>query len=265
MYTQEYVHLYDQMWPFEDGAASVIHRLLGEPLTSERSAISILDAASGTGNPALRLAELGYSVICTDCSGAMLAKLDRKAQEKRLRIPTHVLHFAELPSAFAAHTFHAVTCMGAGIEHVTPIEQQRAVIGFSMLLAPGGTLVVDTHVFDQAGREMQRLDQGNVVLRGAKSYTVDTHTVPSTYTVEQEPLHGWGLKVTKTFHVPDALTRSHRLNESRVTIEMYSSGRDILATAMERAGLRVEIHLDAYYGLDVLVGRRPKAEIAMAD
>ena len=106
----------------------------------------VLDAASGTGRYALRLAEDGKKVTATDQSIEMLKKAKEKAEKAGFKINFREEGLAEIDSTDAS--FDLVLCMLA-LAHVKEIDQPcRELV---RVLRPGGFLIIsDIHPNIQA-------------------------------------------------------------------------------------------------------------------
>ncbi|MGD2084893.1 MAG: class I SAM-dependent methyltransferase [Candidatus Aminicenantes bacterium] len=106
---------------------------------------SILDCASGTGNPSLGLAKKGYDVYCSDISANMLAQLNKKALQQGIPIKQiKTASWTELPMVFPHQRFDVVLCTGNALFH---IEDQQEFVktfrAFHAVLQKGGRLYAD--------------------------------------------------------------------------------------------------------------------------
>jgi S-adenosylmethionine-dependent methyltransferase len=101
----------------------------------------VLDAGGGSGELALRLAELGYRVWLVDYASAMLDQAQHAAQslpdDARARLSFCHMPVEEVSQAFAAESFDAVICHTL-IEYLP--EPPNALQALSMLLRDGGLL-----------------------------------------------------------------------------------------------------------------------------
>ncbi len=135
-----------------------------EPSVAEMIAMSprgrTLDLAAGTGRNALALARAGRAVVAADYSGAALAEIARAAAAEALRIePVMADLTAGLP--FREARFDAAL-------NVNFLE--RALIPeIIRVLRPGGALLFDTFLIDEAGAghpRDPRFTLGHYELRG---------------------------------------------------------------------------------------------------
>jgi ubiquinone/menaquinone biosynthesis C-methylase UbiE len=141
------LRVWSESAPYWDKYASVI-RAMFEPLSDaliEDAAllpgISALDVATGTGEPALRIAETCgalASVTCTDPVVEMIAVAKREAHRRRL----HNVKFARSVAAalpFRAGCFDAVVCRLGAMFFADPVASLRQML---RVLAPGGRLAL---------------------------------------------------------------------------------------------------------------------------
>jgi len=112
----------------------------------------ILDAACGTGFPALDLIERGFDVTCCDGSPAMLEKFRINAATRNVAVTPRLLLWNGLGSAFP-NEFDLVMCRGSSLIYAGTwdvdakpqrIEMERALTNFYDCLRPGGLIYVDT-------------------------------------------------------------------------------------------------------------------------
>jgi SAM-dependent methyltransferase len=114
--------------------------------------LAILDAACGSGFPAIDLAQRGYDLTCADGSARMLDYFRRNARQAGVDLQPWHLRWDQLPGRFAGQ-FDVVICRGGGSliyagtwdEDMPP---DRHAIGetlqhFVTCLRPGGRLYVD--------------------------------------------------------------------------------------------------------------------------
>lgn len=116
----------------------------------------VIDAACGTGNHGLALAELGWEVIGTDSSAEMVARARAKA-ERWPNLSFYQLGLGELARNFGEEKFDALFCLGNSIPHVLERVQLEQTVGdFSLILKPGGVAVIQLlnyqRIFDRAER-----------------------------------------------------------------------------------------------------------------
>ena len=120
------------------GSAAVFAPLL-ESL--ERSA-GILDCAAGTGQLAVGLADIGFSVVATDASEAMIARTRALAAAQNVDLLALTCSWEELP-AQAFEQFDAVLCVGNSLAHAPgQAAREAALAAMSSVLRDRGLFVV---------------------------------------------------------------------------------------------------------------------------
>jgi SAM-dependent methyltransferase len=127
----------------------------------------VLDLASGTGEPALAIAERvrpGGSVLATDLEPAMLAVVERRARRRGLdNVETRIVDAEHI--ALPDRSFDAVTCGFALMLFAAPA---RVAAEIRRVLVPGGRLAVS--VWDELARnpgaEARRIAAGASWPRG---------------------------------------------------------------------------------------------------
>lgn len=120
------------------GSAAAFSPLL-EPL--DRS-VRILDCAAGTGELAVGLAATGFSVVATDASEGMIARVRTLAEEHHVALTALPCRWEELPSAGLGQ-FDAVLCVGNSLAHAPgPLARQAALAAISSVLRNEGRVVV---------------------------------------------------------------------------------------------------------------------------
>ncbi len=117
----------------------------------------VLDAACGTGQHALALAELDYPAAGADISAGMVARARANAAARGLDVRFEAVGFGELVAAFGRQSFDAVLCLGNSLPHVLNAAELRAALAdFAALLRPGGVLVLQNRNFDQVLAQRDR-------------------------------------------------------------------------------------------------------------
>ena len=102
----------------------------------------VLDAACGTGQHALALAQRGYSVVGADLSARMIEKAKTNAQAQGVQAEFVTAGFGEL-QARVGDGFDAVLCLGNSLPHLlTPPDLAAALADFAACLRPGGLLLI---------------------------------------------------------------------------------------------------------------------------
>jgi glycine/sarcosine N-methyltransferase len=118
---------------------------------------AVLDAATGTGQHALALAERGYPTVGADLSAGMITRARQNTAQQGVKVRFEVAGFGELAQTFGSESFEAVLCLGNSLPHVlSETELAAALADFAMVLRPGGLLVLQNRNFDQVLRQRSR-------------------------------------------------------------------------------------------------------------
>ena len=141
-YGTRYAELYDTFYaekPYA-GEAAFIHGLLGKH--AARDIRRVLELACGTGSHAFALEELGYQVIATDGSSAMLDRALGKARQRRSSVEFQLKDMRSLD--FPEQSFDAALCLFDSIGYVvTDDGLSEALDGVYRVLRPGGLFVFE--------------------------------------------------------------------------------------------------------------------------
>jgi SAM-dependent methyltransferase len=112
----------------------------------------ILDAACGTGFPAIDLAKLGFQITCNDGSTSMLQEFCRNAKIAGVTLPPYCMPWKDLKTHFAGR-FDILMCRGNSLIYSGAWEEARDVEyasiyesldSFWNCLKQDGILYVDT-------------------------------------------------------------------------------------------------------------------------
>jgi len=118
---------------------------------------AMLDAATGTGQHALALAELGYQTAGADLSAGMIARARQNAAQQGLEVRFEVAGFGDLAQTFGRESFEAVLCLGNSLPHVLDeAGLATALRDFAAVLRPSGLLVLQNRNFDQVLEQKAR-------------------------------------------------------------------------------------------------------------
>ena len=114
--------------------------------------LSVLDAACGSGFPALDLIRRGYDITCADASAAMLGLFHRKAAGLGTRAAAALARWEELGDRYSEH-FNVVLCRGCSLIYAggwdNDVASNRAALAAALdslarCLRPNGRLYLDT-------------------------------------------------------------------------------------------------------------------------
>ena len=159
---------YDQLACFYDAMNDWPARLAYEgpflrQLLTEHAAVSVLDAACGTGQHTLALHDWGYQATGADASPQMVQRAQANAAARAVPVSFLVTRFSDLP-AFFSSPFDAVFCLGNSLPHVgSDDELDTSLEGMARVLRPGGLLVLHNLNYDKRWVERPRffkLDSG---------------------------------------------------------------------------------------------------------
>lgn len=118
---------------------------------------TVLDAACGTGQHAMALAQRGYQVAGADISPQMIAIARRNAAAAGLAVEFVAAGFGNLAQSFGRERFDAALCLGNSLPHVlSETELQQALADFAACLQPGGLLVIQNRNFDAVLSRQER-------------------------------------------------------------------------------------------------------------
>jgi SAM-dependent methyltransferase len=146
---------YDALAPMFDVMTDWEARLSSEgpflhEVLSGSGAVSVLDAACGSGGHALALARWGYHVAGADASPAMIALAQQKAVQAGLDVPFVVSDLAALGGATTqGRPYDAVLCLGNSLPHLlTQADLVAALRGMAGVLRPGGLFITQNLNYD---------------------------------------------------------------------------------------------------------------------
>jgi len=127
-------------------------------LTSELSAlcmnedklISVLDAACGTGQHAIALAERGFDCAGSDISAGMVEIARNNATQSNQEILFKQAGFGQLVGAFGVNRFDGLICLGNSLPHILDEQELKNTLSdFRSVLRSGGKLIIQNRNFDQ--------------------------------------------------------------------------------------------------------------------
>lgn len=155
------VPLYDQLSEvydrFVDWPARLAFELpFLEKVLRDAGARRVLDAACGTGQHAIALAQAGFDVVGADLSQPMVEEARRKAKDADIEAEFIAAGFGELAEKTAG-PFDALLCLGNSIPHVNDLAHLAAALrDFRAVLRPGGLLLLQQRNFDVVLRRRER-------------------------------------------------------------------------------------------------------------
>jgi len=210
----------------------------------------VLDAACGIGVDAAALLRRGFDVSASDASDEMAAEARQRLEDLGAGGGSVVTsEWARLPDHFEPSSFDAVFCVGNSIAHACDAATMIAAFGaIRSILAPGGTLVVDSHDWEVV-------------------HATGSHVMIEPGIVERD---GTRCLRTYSWHIPDDFDDPHVLEIAPIFIDgdqatmrshpvtMWPFTRAELRWRLTAAGF-VSIAMDAIPGDDryTVTARRP--------
>ena len=152
---------YDRFVNWKDRLAHEIPflatRLVASEINNRPQAVSVLDAACGTGQHVIALTQQGYNCSGADMSANMVQIARRHAKAANLDIHFVQAGFGQLTTAFAAQKFDNLICLGNSLPHVlNEADMMRTLNDFKDVLRPGGNLIIQNRNFDSVNNTHNR-------------------------------------------------------------------------------------------------------------
>ncbi len=117
----------------------------------------VLDAACGTGQHAIALAQRGYAIAGADLSEPMVEQARLHACQAGVTVQFEAAGFGSLSETFGTGGFHALLCLGNSLPHLlSHAALDSALLDFATCLQPGGRLVIQNRNFDAVLENRQR-------------------------------------------------------------------------------------------------------------
>jgi SAM-dependent methyltransferase len=208
-------HVYEWLTPDElltpAGSATAFAPLL-EPL--ERPA-RILDCAAGTGQLAVGLAAIGFEVVATDASPAMISRTRALASSHGVEVVALTCSWDELPTQ-KFEPFDAVLCVGNSLAHaVARAGRQTALAAMAGVLRGEGLFVVTSRNWEEVRTRGSGIDvdDSTIERHGRPGLVVHAWTIPETW----EQPHYLDVAVALLDNLPAVTTGYERLTLWPVT------------------------------------------------
>jgi SAM-dependent methyltransferase len=211
-----YAQSYDVVYQDKDYAAEcqVLEHVFEHD--ASRGVRQVLDLGCGTGNHAIRLAEVGFDVTGVDRSAAMLAEADRKGRDAGVAVRWVGGDIRRLE---LHRTFDASVMMFAVLGYQIADDDVRATLDSARRhLAPGGVLAFDVWhgpavVAEGPSERRRTFERGNTRLERVSRGTLDLErsTCRIDITVRELDTSGSGSEVTERhemrYFFPDEVER----------------------------------------------------------
>jgi glycine/sarcosine N-methyltransferase len=133
-----------------------------QSLNPSPRAVSLLDAACGTGMHAIALARKGYGSAGADFSTGMVARARANAQTAGVQVPFITAGFGQIAEAYRIGTpgllpFDSLLCLGNSLPHLlNASDLAAALVDFAACLRPGGLLLIQNRNFDAVLQHRER-------------------------------------------------------------------------------------------------------------
>jgi SAM-dependent methyltransferase len=161
------------------GSAAVFVPLLEDLDRSAR----ILDCAAGTGQLAVGLAAMGFSVTATDASPAMIERTRALAAAHHVEITSLTCSWEELPGQHFEQ-FDAVLCVGNSLAHASGrAGRQAALPAMAGALLDHGLFIVTSRNWEQVRRRGPGIDVDHRTTErhGRSGLVIHAWTIPDTW------------------------------------------------------------------------------------
>ncbi len=175
-----------------------------ERLFRERRVRRVLDAACGTGQHVLALAQKGYAAGGADLSPRMVERARALAAERGVPASFAVAGFGALARALPG-PYDALLCLGNSLPHLLdPGAVRGALADFAAVLRPGGLLVIQNRNYDRVWPQRERFMPLQAHREGEREWLffrfMDFHEATLTFNVATLERRGeaWSYRVGAT-------------------------------------------------------------------
>jgi len=169
----------------------------------------ILDCAAGTGQLAVGLAAIGFHVVATDASPAMISRTRALATSHGVELEALTCRWEELPDQ-KFEPFDAVLCLGNSLAHaVARAGRQAALAAMAGVLRGEGLFVVTSRNWEKVRTRGSGIDVDDRTIDryGRPGLVVHAWTIPQTW---EEP-HYLDVAVALLDNLPAVTTDHERL------------------------------------------------------
>jgi SAM-dependent methyltransferase len=201
-------HVYEWLIP-DDLLSPATSAATFAPLLELKPPARILDCAAGTGQLAVGLAAMGFDVIATDASTAMIDRTRSLAAEHNVQLAAITCSWEELP-AQNLDPFDAVLCVGNSLAHAPGRAARRAALGAMVgLLQDEGRFIVTSRNWQKVRNRGSGLDVDDRTIerRGKPGLVIHAWTIPDTW----EQPHYLDIAVAILDNPPTVTTKYERL------------------------------------------------------
>jgi SAM-dependent methyltransferase len=202
-------HVYEWLIPDELLTPTASAAAFAPLLDALERPARILDCAAGGGQLAVGLAAMGFSVVATDASPAMIERTRALTAEHRTELTALTCKWEELPAQHF-EPFDAVLCVGNSIAHAAGHSgRQAALAAIAGVLCDNGLFVVTSRNWEAVRSHGSRidLDDRTTERRGRPALPVRAWIIPDGW---DDP-HYLDVAVAFLDDLPAVSTTSERL------------------------------------------------------
>lgn len=133
--------------------------------------MSVLDAACGTGQHVIALAQQGFDCSGADLSRRMVELAQNNATKENLEIDFKKAGFGQLSSVFSNQKFDCLLCLGNSLPHVLDeAAMLRTLADFKSVLYSGAKIIIQNRNFDSVIKTHQRWMQPETHREGQNTW-----------------------------------------------------------------------------------------------
>ncbi len=134
----EIANYYDEIFKQDEDQIKMLEELAGEPIKK------ILDVASGTGNPAIHLRNIGHMVTAIDLNSKMIDTL----KSKNLKVLSYVMNMLNIDKL--NEQFDLIYCVGNSLVHLEDYGEVECFLKRAYnSLSRGGKLMIQIINYDR--------------------------------------------------------------------------------------------------------------------
>lgn len=133
--------------------------------------LKVLDAACGTGQHAIALANEGFQMSGADLYPEMISQARTNAFSADQNLILKTVGFGNMAKAFNGQQFDALLCLGNSLPHVQSHKKLAETLAdFAALVKPGGILILQSRNFDRVLKYQLRWMDPQAVDESDKHY-----------------------------------------------------------------------------------------------
>jgi ubiquinone/menaquinone biosynthesis C-methylase UbiE len=144
---------------------------LAEMNKGDGNRVSVLDAACGTGQHVIALAQHGFECSGADLSRKMVEIAQTNARTENLEIDFKKAGFGQLSSVFSNQKFDSLLCLGNSLPHVLDeAAMLRTLADFKSVLNSGAKIIIQNRNFDNVKKTRNRWMQPETHREGQNTW-----------------------------------------------------------------------------------------------